>query len=100
MNGVIVSRSEQFYTSPLEKYCNSTDFATFQISLNGTSIMASVPSNMTVTYCDYFEVGNGYLFTQADDDIGLVVLNDRFGGVLDEYYEYLKVQPGVLTWDW
>jgi len=62
--------------------------------------MASVPSNMTVTYCDYFEVGNGYLFTQADDDIGLVVLNDRFGGVLDEHYEYLKVKPGVLTWDW
>jgi len=65
---------ENFYTSPLEKVCYSSDFASFKISLNGTSIVAVVAPNATVAYCDYFLVGNGYLFTVADEGIGLVVL--------------------------
>ena len=63
MNGVLLSRKESFYTSVLQKDCNSTDFSAFEMSLNGTSIMASVGANATVDYCDYFEIGNGYQFS-------------------------------------
>jgi hypothetical protein len=45
MNGVLVSRKENFYTTALQKECNSTDFATFEQSLNGTSVMVSLESN-------------------------------------------------------
>ena len=59
-NGILQTRKENFYTSTLEKQCNSTYFSDFNISLNGTSILANLSDNTTVNYCDYFEVGVGY----------------------------------------
>jgi hypothetical protein len=39
--------------------------------------------NETVNYCDYFAYGEGYLFSQANLGIGLVILSDRYNGTLD-----------------
>lgn len=60
MNGVLLSRKESFYTSALEKDCHSTDFLTFNQSLNATGILDLIAPNETVDYCDYYEVGVGY----------------------------------------
>jgi hypothetical protein len=99
-NGVLLSRKESFYTGFLFKDCNSTSFSTFEQSLNGTSIMASVPADQTVNYCDYYEIGQGYQFTQADNGIGLALLPDRIGSTADVYYKLMNSAPINLGWNW
>jgi hypothetical protein len=100
LNGVLIDRSENFFTSTLAKECTSSNFTTFSQSLNGTSIMATVADNQTVDYCDYFEVGTGYQFTQADCGIGLVVLQDRVDAASDLYYKSITSLPSTLNWAW
>ena len=63
MNGVLLSRKENFFTSALQKECNSTDYASLEVSLNGTVPMVSVAANQTVELCNYFEIGAGYQFS-------------------------------------
>ena len=63
MNGVLVSRKENFFTSALQKECASTDYASLELSLNGTVPMVSVAANQTIDLCNYFEVGAGYQFS-------------------------------------
>jgi hypothetical protein len=63
MNGVIIERKENFYTSTLEKECNSTNFTTFNGTLTGSPMLPVVAANATVDFCDYYEVGVGYQFT-------------------------------------
>jgi len=60
--GDLVGGVERFYSIPLDKECNSTNYDDFLISLNHSGTVL-VPSNLTVDYCDYFEVGTGYQFT-------------------------------------
>jgi hypothetical protein len=43
---------------------------------------------------------DGYQFTTADNGIGLVVLQDRVGGLRDLYYKSITSLPTTLTWDW
>lgn len=84
----------------LLKKCSTTDFTTFEQSLNSTS--TSVPAlqaNATVSSCNYFMVGSGYQFTQADNDIGLVFLPNVTGGKDDLYYKNMNA-PVTLGWDW
>ena len=105
MNGVLLSRKENFFTSALQKECNSTSFSAFEQSLNGTSVLATVSANQTINYCDYYEIGEGYQFTQADNGIGLALLPDRIGSAADLYYKLLTgttgtVAPVILGWDW
>lgn len=99
MNGVLVSRKEAFYTNPLQKECNSVAFSAFDMSLNGTS-QAMLSANQTINYCDYFEIGSGYEFTQAENGIGLVMLEDRIGGARDLYWKNLISAPVTLGWNW
>ena len=89
--GVLLSRKEQFFTTDLKKDCKSSSLSDFNMSMGANSTLPStlsddispvnstspMPVNQTVNYCDYFEIGVGYVFTQADQDIGLVVLVDR-----------------------
>jgi hypothetical protein len=99
--GFLESRKENFYTSPLEKECNSTTYASFNATLNGTSTLASTVSGTAVVeYCDYFEIGVGYQFTQADNGIGLVVVPGVIGGARDVYYRDLNLTNSTLYWDW
>jgi hypothetical protein len=63
MNGVIISREEEFFTSQLHKRCNSTTFSELVSSLNGALTMVNLSSAANVSYCDYYEVGKGYEFT-------------------------------------
>ena len=86
-NGVLVTREEDFFKNPLKKECNSTIFSIFDISLLDPSIMGSISPDAQINYCDYYEVDVGYKFTQADSGIGLVVLDNRFGGPRDLYYK-------------
>jgi hypothetical protein len=53
----------------------------------------------SVDYCDYFEMGVGYQFTQFDM-VGLFVVIDRIGGERDRYYKNITMTPGMLSWDW
>ena len=55
-NGVLASRKEAFYTSPLHKECNTTDGASFMQSLNGTnpSVSSNVTNMTNLTVCDYY----------------------------------------------
>ena len=62
--------------------------------------MAAVAGAQTVTYCDYFEVGTGYQFSQADCGIGLVVLQDRVNAARDLYYKGITQLPTTLNWAW
>jgi hypothetical protein len=100
MNGMIIERKENFYTSTLEKECNSTSFSAFNQTISGPSMFAPVAANATVAYCDYFEIGTGYQFTQADNGIGLVVVESIVDSVRDLYYKNLNITAGVLYWDW
>jgi hypothetical protein len=61
MNGVLVSRKENFYTSILEKECNSTNYDDFLVEAGRTT--GFVPGPKTVDFCDYFEIGVGYQFS-------------------------------------
>lgn len=67
-NGVLASRKEAFYTSPLQKECNTTDGASFMQSLNGTNpaVSANVTDMTNLSVCDYFTYGEGYQFSQVD----------------------------------
>jgi hypothetical protein len=100
MNGVLLSRKENFYTSALEKECNSTSYTAFEQSLNGTTLMNAVAPNATLSVCDYFKVGAGYQFSQADNGVGLVFLEDRIGGSRDLYWKNLVSAPLNLGWNW
>lgn len=88
-NGVLASRKEAFYTSPLQKECNTTDGASFIQSLNGTNVV--VPTNIAnmtdLEVCDYFSYGEGYQFSQAESGIGLVILGDRYNSTRDLFYQ-------------
>ena len=84
----------------LEKECNSTSYENFTVSLNGTTPFASVAANATVAYCNYYEVGAGYQFTQANNGIGLVVLPSEVGSARDIYFRDLVLESGILYWDW
>jgi len=88
-NGVLASRKEAFYTTPLQKECNTTDGASFVQSLNGTN--AALPTNITdmngIEVCDYYTFGEGYQFSQANSGIGLVILGDRYNSTRDLYYQ-------------
>ena len=98
-NGGLLSRSENFFTTPLVKECNSTSFVDFKVSLNST-MMYNITNDTSINVCDYFEIGAGYQFTQCDQEIGLVLLSDRVGAEKDLYYQNLTVKGDVLYWDW
>lgn len=109
-NGVIISRKEAFYTSPLVSECNSTSWESFQESLGNSSSVAAPAnstSNSTVNYCDYYLYGEGYQFTQAEFGIGLVLLQDRYNTTNDLYYKEVSAPLAVpapstptLSWNW
>lgn len=99
-NGVLVSRKENFFTSALQKECASTDFSSLEASLNGTVPMVSVAANQTIDLCNYFEVGAGYQFSQADNGIGLVLLESLVGGSRDLYWKNMVSAPVNLGWNW
>jgi hypothetical protein len=101
-NGVLVHHAENFYPIPLTPECGSANFTSFNVSLNGTAgPIPGLAGNATIDYCDYFEVGTGYQFTNAGEGpIGLVVLQDRVGAARDLYYKSLTNLPTTLQWDW
>jgi hypothetical protein len=100
-NGVLIHRAENFYPIKLTPECGSANFTTFDLSLNGTAgNITDIADNATIDYCDYFEVGTGYQFTEADNGLGLVVLQDRVDAARDLYYKSLTSLPTTLQWDW
>lgn len=67
--------------------------------LNSTMAF-NITNDTSVKVCDYFEIGVGYQFSQCDQDIGLVVIQDRVGAEMDLYYQNLTMEGDVLYWDW
>lgn len=84
----------------LEKECNTTSYENFTASLNGTSVYANVAENATIAYCNYYEVGVGYQFSQADNGIGLVLIPAEVGGASDIFFANINLTSNVLYWDW
>jgi hypothetical protein len=62
--------------------------------------MVSVAANQTIDLCNYFEVGAGYQFSQADNGIGLVLLEDLVGSARDLYWKNMVSAPVNLGWNW
>jgi len=90
--GSLVNREEQFYKSALEKECNSTQWSDLLSDMNMTAGQMNpaemqVDSNQTVNYCDYYQQGKGYQFTQVDSGIGLIVNMALEGGARDLYWQ-------------
>lgn len=101
-DGVLVSRQEEFFTSPLVKECHTAMVSDVMAIINKSPSDLGLTLQVTdsVTYCDYFEVGIGYEFSLFQSGIGLVFNETVVGGPRDLFYKTQNVTSGVLYWDW
>jgi hypothetical protein len=54
---------------------------------------------MEISACEYYEWGQGYIFTQYGSGIGVVVDESLLNGARSQYYKQLSA-IGDLNWDW
>jgi hypothetical protein len=52
-----------------------------------------------ISACEYYEWGQGYIFTQYGSGIGIVIDQSLFEGPRNEYYKSLSYIAN-LDWDW
>jgi hypothetical protein len=52
-----------------------------------------------VNYCDYYEIGKGYQFTQVDSGIGLIINLNLEGGMTDQYWMNYNSSSNS-SWSW
>lgn len=55
-------------------------------------------ANDTVSYCDYFELSEGYRFTEIDNMI--VYVASKVGGVRDVFFKGVAATSQDIYWDW
>lgn len=81
--GVFMSREEDFYQTPLVKECNMVEFGSLNITANNSTF--NFTDNALVPYCDYFELSEGYRFTEVAGSIAY--LEQVVGGPRDTFFK-------------
>ena len=74
--GRLVVRWEQFYYSDLTQQCVNMTYGALNNLTNG-SLSFNISDDENINVCDYFDIEVGYQFSQADHDIGLIIIEGR-----------------------
>ena len=93
------SKEEFYYQDRVEKECGFQTYDQVKEQLDGWYVPANFSGDANLTSCDYFEWGNGYLFSEFDGAIGTVILSERRNGARSKFFESLK-PIDQLTWNW
>ena len=98
-SGTIQSKEEFYYQDRVEKECGSQTYDQVKDQLDLWYVPTNFTDDANLTSCDYFEWGNGYLFTEFDSAVGTVVLTQKRDGERSKFFENLK-PVNQLTWNW
>jgi hypothetical protein len=98
-NGVIESKEEFYYQDRIEKECGTWLYKDLKSHLDGWRVTENYTDNTVMPSCDYFEWGNGYLFSDFNSTIGTIIIPTKRNGDRSKFFESLK-PIDQLTWDW
>lgn len=112
-SGSLVRKTELFLNqNNLARICRTTPYSDVQDAVGG--LRPNLTANSTLYCCHFYEAGVGYMFTECDNNVGIVVIPDLVGDARDQFYKNMTAnatQPSsqqnasqssniVTSWNW